>query len=141
MTRGARAGAQEEDDVGRKTNRVGGILFLTIAGTSYRVQGDFEITPGGTIRTAVECENAIGGFSGKPRTPMIKGTILDPGDLDVASVDAIEDQPVVLGLGNGRAFVLGNAWSSIGAYTTKDGGLAIELSGKTGEFVDGAFAF
>jgi Phage tail tube protein len=120
------------------TNRRGGILFFTINGENQIAKGDFECIPSGDEREGIAGANVAAGFKAKPRVPGIKGKITDRGDLDVASLLALENGTLIVGLGNGKSFRLAGAWSSVSKLTTDEGDLEVDFGGMVGEFIPAA---
>lgn len=116
-------------------NRVGGVLFLTIASKSYIAKGNFTITLPGDDRQAVKGANAIAGYRAEPRVPGLEGELLDDGNLDTAELDAATDVTATLGLGNGKTFVLSHAFANAPSYETEDGTVKISLQGTAGQLV------
>ncbi len=119
-------------------NRVSGIIQFSIDGETYFAKGNFTYSYGYEGRETIKGADGIHGYKSMVNVPMIEGAITDTGTLDTKKLSQIVDSTATLALGNGKAFVLRNCWSTNPdgiQGTTEESEIAIRLEGKSAEDV------
>lgn len=111
-------------------NRLAGTVFLSIDGVSYMLAGDFEYSPSKVSRETMIGMDSVHGFSEKPVTGHISGTLRDWAGLSVASLNAMDNVTVVAQLINGKNVVGRNMWT-VDTQTVKstDGTIEVKWEG------------
>jgi len=117
-------------------NRRAGRIFLKIGGEQYDAKGSFTYNPGGVKRECIAGADKVHGFKEAVQVPFVEGEITDRGDLDLATLQAIEDTTVTLELATGKVFVLRNAWyAADGDVQTEEAVIQCRFEGISGEEV------
>lgn len=115
---------------------VGGLIQFKVDGKIYAAKGNFTWNPGLEKREGVVGSDAPHGFKALPQIPFVEGEITDKRDTDTVALLNATDATVYLGLANGKAFVLRNAWhAGEGTHNTEEGNLPIRFEGMSGEVV------
>ncbi len=119
-------------------NRVSGIIQFKIDGEVYLAKGSFTYSYGFESREPIIGSDTTHGFKTTVVPPSISGAITDDGTLNVVKLAAITDSTITLGLGNGKVFVLRNAWSNNPEGiqgSTEESEIAVSFTGKSAEDV------
>lgn len=113
--------------------RVGGIIEFSVNGNRYNVKGNWTYNPGSNKREAVVGADGIHGYKEMPQVAFIEGEVTDTGDLDLVGLTNIVDATAVLGLANGKSFVLQEAWfAGEGTGNTEEGNVSARFEGIRG---------
>lgn len=116
--------------------RIAGIISVSIDGELQQAEGDFEINLGAAKRETLIGSDAVHGFKETPQAPMIKGTIRNRRTLDVRRMVELTNATIHVGAGNGKAYVLRDAWfSGDGNINTGDSKIDVEFTGRSCEEV------
>lgn len=111
--------------------RRGGMIQLQVNGVMEDVMGDFTANMGSPVREAVNGGAAILGYSEKAQVSFIEGAIGDRSDLDLKALLSTENATVCLVLGNGKVFMLRDAWqSNAGNMETAEGKVEIRFESR-----------
>lgn len=112
------------------TNRIGGVLYLTIDGTQYAARGNFTVMPSRVQREGVAGQDAVHGYTEKPVVPSIKGDLTTVPGLSLEDLEAITSSTVMVQLANGKTYVLRQAWTKAAfEIDTSEGKFGIEMQG------------
>lgn len=115
---------------GPSTNRVGGVLALTVDGTVYEARGSFNVNGPSLKRTGIAGQDGPHGYIEEPVVPSIHGDISIGHHLSIIDLEAITDSTVMLQLANGMNYVLTNAWvTSAFVLDAHDGKVAVQFEG------------
>lgn len=114
--------------------RVGGVIFLKIAGQQQRVKGSWTYNLGIAKREAVVGSDSVHGYKEMPQAPFIEGTITDDGTVSMEELLKTADETIILELANGKVISLNNAWfAGDGNFTTEEGELEARFEGLTAD--------
>jgi hypothetical protein len=108
------------------TNRLAGTAYLSVDGVTYMLAGDFEYNPSKVSRESLTGMDRVHGYSEKPNTPHISGTLRDAGGLSVAALNDMTNVTVVCELANGKTVVGRNMWA-VETQTAKAADATIEV--------------
>jgi Phage tail tube protein len=108
------------------TNRLAGTANLTVDGLNYMLVGDFDYNPSSYTRESLVGMDGVHGYSEKPRTGAIGGTLRDAGGLLVADLNAMRNVTIVCQLANGKTVIGRNMWT-IEDQTAKAADATIEV--------------
>ena len=112
------------------TNRIGGVLSLTIDGTPYAARGNFSVMGASVKREGIAGQDAVHGYTEKPVVPSIKGDLSTVPGLSIEALQAITSSTIIASLANGRSYALRNAWStSAFEIDTSEGKIGVEFQG------------
>lgn len=116
--------------------RVGGILFVKVNGEQLRAKGSWTYNPGQPKREAIVGADQVHGYKEMPQVPFVEGAMTDSSELDLIKLMNTKDATCTLELGNGKVFVLREAWwAGDGNVTTEEGEIAARFEGISGEEV------
>lgn len=115
-----------------ETTALAGIVNLSIDGQTYLVAGDAKYQVSSRKRETLTGQDSVHGFSEAPRAGKISMSLRDTGSLSIATLAAIRNSTVVLGLSNGKTITGRNMWT-VGdqEVDTKEGTLDVEFEGKS----------
>lgn len=119
-------------------NRVSGIIQFKIDGENFPAKGSFTYSYGRESREAIIGSDGIHGYKTTVVPPMISGAITDDGSISIDQLANVTDATVMLNLGNGKVFVLRNAWSNNPdgiQGSTEESEIAVSFTGKSAEDV------
>ena len=103
-------------------NRRAGRIFVKVDGKQYDAKGDFSYSLGLPKREAIVGADGVHGYKETPQVSFIEGAFTDSTDLDLATLQQIDNATVTLELANGKIVVLSNAWyASEGNVSTGEG--------------------
>jgi hypothetical protein len=112
-------------------NRVGGAIELKIGGVMRDAKGSFTYNKGAVKREAILGPTGVVGYKEMAQVPFLEGAITDKGNLDLDDIVGVTDETITLTLGNGKVFVLRNAWyAGDGNVTTEEGEIEVRFEGK-----------
>ena len=112
-------------------SRIGGTIFLYVDGARYAARGNFKVNPTLFSREGVAGQDGVHGFKETPTVPSIEGEITDLGNLSVKSVIATEEGTVTVSLGNGKTWILMQAWfAGETSVDTVEGKLPVKWEGR-----------
>ena len=94
------------------TNRVGGICYLTIDGQQYAARGNWSVSPSSVKRDGIAGQDYVHGYTEKPMVPGAKGDLTTVPGLSVEALQNITNSTVIIALGNGKTYVLAQAWTN-----------------------------
>ena len=94
------------------SNRIGGVLTLTIDGNSYQVRGNWTVSPNMVKREGVAGQDGPHGYIELPVVPGAKGDFTSTPGVPVSALQNITDSTLQLKLANGSIYVLTNAWAN-----------------------------
>lgn len=118
--------------------RVAGIISFKIDGEVYNAKGAFTLNFGFETRDAIVGTDRVHGFKATVVVPSITGAITDDGSVDVTKLANITDSTITVNQGNGKIFVLRNAWSTNPdgiSVNTEESEIAVSFQGKSAEEV------
>lgn len=107
-------------------NRLAGTAYLSVDGVSYMLSGDFEYSPSTVSRESLVGMDGVHGYSEKPITGHISGTLRDSGGLSVAGLNQMTNVTVTTQLANGKTIVGRNMWT-VESQTVKSADATIEV--------------
>jgi len=96
---------------GPTTNRIGGMLSLTVDGNLYEARGNFRVTPGTVKREGVAGQDRVHGYTETPIVPQIQGDISIGNQLSLEQLEQITDSTIQVQLANGVTYVLVQGWT------------------------------
>lgn len=91
-------------------SRIAGIISFAIDGSNYDVT-NVEIEPTTVTREAKYGQTGFAGTKEMYRAGMLKATIYDSGGITVSDFNAMTDNSIQVGLANGGAFIVTNAYT------------------------------
>ncbi len=116
--------------------RRAGFVELKVDGEMQDAKGDFEYNLGAEKREPVVGTDAVHGYKATPQVPFIKGAITDKGTLDLRALVTGTGLTVNLTVGNGKMFVLRDAWyAGDGNVNTDEAEIEVEWHGLSAEEV------
>lgn len=101
------------------TNRLAGTAYLSISGIAFMVVGDTSYDVAKAVRETAAGQDGIHGYIEKPKAPHIAATCRNSAGLDVAALNDMTNESVVLELANGKV-ITGNAMWTVGEDTEVD---------------------
>lgn len=114
------------------TNRIGGILSITVDGKQYEGRGAFTVTGVTVKRTGVAGQDFVHGYIEEPIVPQIKGEWSIGNQLSIVALEAITDSTAQLALANSMNYVLTDCWTtSAFVVDAHDGKVEVTLEGLT----------
>ncbi len=108
------------------TNRLAGTAYLAVDGLTYMLAGEFEYSPSTRSRESLIGMDGVHGYSEKPITGHISGTLRDSGGLSVASLNQMTNVTVTVELANGKTILGANMWT-VESQTAKATDATIEV--------------
>lgn len=117
-------------------NRRAGIIYLKVDGRIYDAKGNFTFNLGKHKREGIAGADKVHGFKEAVQVPFIEGEITDKSDLDLATLQNIEDATVTLELATGKTVVLKQAWyAADGDVGTEEGNIQVRFEGMEAEVI------
>lgn len=114
------------------TNRIGGILALSVDGNVYEARGNFKVTGMTVKRTGVAGQDSVHGYIEEPIVPSFDGDWSIGNQLSISALEAITNATAQLQLANGMTYVLSNCWTdSAFEIDAHDGKVGVKLEGMT----------
>ncbi|WP_295541084.1 phage tail tube protein [uncultured Pseudacidovorax sp.] len=112
------------------TRRLAGTAYLNVDGVSYMVAGDFAYSPSKVSRESLVGQDGVHGYSEKPVSGHISGTLRDSGSMKLSTLNAMTNVTVTLELANGKLVVGRNMWTTdTQEAKTGDGTLEVKWEG------------
>lgn len=112
------------------------MIQFKVAGVTMDAKGSFSYNPGRPKREAIVGADSVHGYMEKPQVAFVEGEITDRGSLSLADLVSMSGEDVYLELGNGKVFVLREAWfAGEGTANSEEGNIAVRYEGKNGEEV------
>lgn len=109
---------------------IAGLCFIKIDGRSYDAPGDFNVTIGGPVLTAIPMANGTIYNSIEIKPGKISGTISTTIGLSVVQLKNARNITVQVQAANGSSYILKNAFfTGEGEVNVKEGSFAIEFQG------------
>lgn len=108
------------------SNRLAGTANLSVDGQTYMLVGDFEYNPSTRTRETLTGMDTVHGYSEKPVSGHISGTLRDSNGLTVADLNAMTGVTVVVQLANGKTIIGSNMWT-VENQTVKSTDATIEV--------------
>lgn len=119
--------------MGDTSARLAGTLFFSIDGTSYAVVGDFEYDSSIVERETLTGMDTVHGYTEKPHSPKIAGTLRDAGSLTVADFNAMTNNTLTVELANGKVIIGRSMWSTgVQSVKTAEGTFEVVFEGLQG---------
>ena len=110
------------------SNRIGGVLTLTIDGTARQVRGNWTVTPNYVKREGIAGQDGVHGYTEMPVVPSAKGDFTTTPGLSISALQNITNSTLQITLANGSTYVLANAWANPAVeINTSEGRYAIEF--------------
>lgn len=116
------------------TKRLAGTAYFSVDGVSYMLSGDLEYDPSTVTRESLVGQDGVHGYSEKPKTGSISGTLRDAQNITVAAFNAMTNNTVTLELANGKTVVGRNMWTTeVQPVKTSEGTFEVKWEGPTVE--------
>ena len=116
------------------SQRRAGLIQVQVNGASYDAKGHWSYNLGRPKREPIVGADGVHGYKETPQVAFIEGEITDRGNLDVASLTAIDGATVTLTLANGKVVTLRAAWfAGDGTVSTEEANIAARFEGKGAE--------
>lgn len=93
------------------TNRLAGVAYISVDGTSYMLAADAAYQVSKVTRETLVGQDKIHGYSEKPVPGHISATLRDAGGLSLAAFNAMTNVTVTLELANGKTVIGRNMWT------------------------------
>lgn len=94
----------------------------------YEAKGAFTYNLGSPNRDAIVGHDGTHGFKELPQVAFLEGEFTDRGDLDLKTLQSIEDATITLELANGKNILFRNAWyASEGNVQTEEANIAVRF--------------
>lgn len=90
-------------------NRLAGVAFVAINGTSYAIAGQGTYTISGSSREALNGQDGYHGYSEVPRPGRISWQGRDSGGISISALNEMANATVTLELANGKTIIARNA--------------------------------
>lgn len=120
---------------------VGGIAYVKVNGQQYALKGNLTYSPGTLERETVLGMDGIHGYKQTPKAPMVEMDLTDSPELDMKTFEEMTDVTVTVELGNGKQFVLSNAWCTMAPeIDATEGQGTVKFEGLKGEVITSAAA-
>lgn len=115
--------------------RIGGTIFVKVDGVQRSAKGSFTYNFGIPKREPVIGSDLIlAGYKEAGQVAYIEGMITDQSDLDVNTLQRLDNATVTLNLANGKNVALRNAYyQHDGGITTDEGEIPIRFEGPSAE--------
>lgn len=94
------------------SSRIGGVLTLTISGTTYQVRGNWTVRPNLVKRENIAGQDGVHGYTEMPVVPGAKGDFTTTPGLSITALQNITNATMQLTLANGSTYVLKSAWAN-----------------------------
>lgn len=115
-------------------NRRAGVIYLKVDGNQYSAVGNFTYSLGPLKREGIPGADQPHGFMERVQIPYIEGEITDSSDLDLETLQGVEEATCTLELGNGKTIVLREAWyAADGTGNTERGNIQFRMEGMSAE--------
>lgn len=119
------------------TNRLAGIAYISVDGTTYLLSGDLSYSPGSVKRESLAGQDKIHGYSEMPRAPFISGTLRDAGSLTVNDFNNMTNVTIALELANGKMVTGKGMWTTDAQEVkTQEGTFDVHFEGMTGSVTE-----
>jgi hypothetical protein len=116
------------------TNKVGGIAYIKVDGKQFLLRGNLKYGPADRERETVAGMDQVHGFKEMVKTPFVEMDLTDTAGLNVKKFQEMTDVSVVVELGNGKQFVLSNAWCvTAPEVDASEGQFTVRFEGLRGE--------
>lgn len=89
---------------------VGGTAYLKTNGQQYKLRGNLTYFAGSLEREDVVGMDGVHGYKEMPKAPFVQADLTDAPNLDAKQFETMTDVTVSIQLGNGKQFILSNAW-------------------------------
>lgn len=93
------------------SNRLAGLAYLSVDGTSYLVAGDFTYSPTKVTRETLKGMDFVHGYKESPNQCFISATLRDHGGLSVQDINDMTNVTVTVELANGKTVAGRNMWT------------------------------
>ncbi|PCJ68202.1 MAG: phage tail protein [Rhodobiaceae bacterium] len=111
-------------------SKIGGTAFIAYDGNQLQLAGDMTVSPDDVEREGKAGLSGVAGFTETNRVPFIEGTFFTVPELSITEISEITDATVTAELGNGRSYVLRNAWvAGTRELNVADGTVGIKFEG------------
>ncbi len=115
------------------TNRLSGVAYFTVDGTSYMLSGELSYSPGDYERESLIGQDQVHGYKEKPRAPFISATLRDASALTVKDFNSMTKNTITLELANGKIVTRKNMWTTEAQEVkTEEGTFEVKWEGLTG---------
>ena len=116
---------------------INGVRDLRVNGEPLRLAGAVSYSPGGLVAAVKAGPAGIAGYSETWEPPFVEAPITDGPDVDLAGLQSMRGLTIVLGLRNGKSFVLSDA-SVVGRIegTTEEGEFTIRFEGASSQEIN-----
>lgn len=112
--------------------RIGGIVYLQVAGIQRKAKGEFSYNLGVNKKEMKAGMDSVHGHVENVQIPFIEGVITDEVDLDLKAFLELTDITVTLQNANGKVIKLNDAINaSEGTATTNEGEIPVRFEGKS----------
>lgn len=93
------------------TNRLAGVAYVSVDGTTYLLSGELAYSVSTIKRESLVGQDGPHGYSEMPKVGYISGTFRDSGSLTVANFNAMTNVTVTAELANGKTILGSNMWT------------------------------
>lgn len=112
------------------SNRFAGVTYLTSNGTPLPVRSNVTIHTSKMVRTGIAGLDGVHGYSEVPTVPAIELDISMKEDVDVESLQVLDDGTVMTELANGQVWTLVQAWrAGPGDINASEGTMRVRFEG------------
>ncbi len=92
------------------SQRLAGLVSLTIDGQAWDVAADFAYNPSTVKRETIKGQSRVEGYSEMPEAGYISATLRDRGNTTVATFNAMTNSTIVAQLANGKTIMGSAMW-------------------------------
>jgi hypothetical protein len=119
------------------TQRLAGIAYISVDGSTYLLAGELSYSPGSVKRETLAGQDQVHGYSEMPRAPFIAGTFRDAGGLTVNDFNNMTNVTVALELSNGKMVTGKGMWTTEAQEVkTAEGTFEVHFEGMTGSVTE-----
>jgi hypothetical protein len=119
------------------TQRLAGIAYISVDGTTYMLSGELSYSPANIKRETLAGQDQVHGYSETPRAPFIAGTFRDAGSLTVNDFNNMTNVTVALELANGKMVTGKGMWTTDAQEVkTQEGTFEVRFEGMTGSVTE-----
>ena len=110
--------------------KIAGTLSFSINATVYNAAGDFTYDLGKPKREMLVGPDRVHGYKETPKVPFIEGDLRDYKDLDVATLQMLDNASITLEVANGKIITLSGAvFTGDGTVSTADATIKCRFEG------------
>jgi hypothetical protein len=115
---------------GSNSQRLAGVIAVTVDGTSYDVVGDWAYSVTTVKRETLSGQTRVEGYSEMPVSGFQSGKLRDNGAFSVAAFNALTNSTVIAQAANGKTIYGAGMWTTeVSEVNTAEGSFSVKFEG------------